>query len=59
MGSSFDWVKPKTKKLVFVVSPLSMQNLGVRAKTGWLGIRIMCPSGTICQSRTVVSVSAL
>ena len=45
MGSSFDWVKPKTKKLVFVVSPLSMQNLGVRAKTGWLGIRIICPIG--------------
>jgi hypothetical protein len=26
--------------LVFVVSPLSMQYKGERAKTGWLGIRI-------------------
>jgi hypothetical protein len=28
--------------LAFVVSPLSMQHLGERAKTGWLGIGIMC-----------------
>ena len=28
--------KPKTKKMVFIASPLSMQHLGVRAKTGWL-----------------------
>ena len=26
-------------------SPLSMQHSGEGAKTGWLGIRIMCPSG--------------
>jgi len=32
-------------KLVFVASPLSMQHYGERAKTGWLGIRIMCPGG--------------
>jgi hypothetical protein len=32
-------VKPKTIKLVFVASPLSMQHLGIRAKTGWLRIR--------------------
>ena len=32
-------------KLVFAASPLSTQHEGVRAKTGWLGIRIMCPSG--------------
>ena len=30
--------------MVFVVSPLSMQHKGERAKTGWLGIRIMCPN---------------
>jgi hypothetical protein len=41
-------VKPKTLKLVFVASPLSTQHLGERAKTGWLGIRIMCPSGATC-----------
>jgi hypothetical protein len=29
------------KKLVFVASPLSAQHQGERAKTGWLGIRIM------------------
>ena len=34
--------------LVFVVYPLWMQHSGVRAKTGWLKIRIMCPSGAIC-----------
>ena len=40
-----DRLKPKTIKLVFVASPLSTQNEGEKAKTGWLGIRIMCPSG--------------
>jgi hypothetical protein len=35
-------VKPKTIKLVFVASPLSTQYYRDRAKTGWLGIRIMC-----------------
>jgi hypothetical protein len=34
-------------KLEFVASPLSTQHKG-GAKTGWLGIRIMCPSGAIC-----------
>jgi hypothetical protein len=29
-------------------SPLSTQHQGVRAKTGWLRIRIMCLSGTTC-----------
>ena len=28
------WIKPNTIILVFVPSPLSMQHLGVRAKTG-------------------------
>jgi hypothetical protein len=41
-------VKPKTIKLVLVASPLSMQHEGKRAKTGWLGIRIMCPRGATC-----------
>ena len=30
-------VKPKILNLVFHASPLSMQHLGVRSKTGWLG----------------------
>ena len=38
----------QTITLVFVASPQSKQNLEVRAKTGWLGIRIMCPSGQTC-----------
>ena len=29
----------------------------LRRKTGWLGITIMCPSGSICLSQTVVSMS--
>ena len=43
-----DRIKPKTIK--FVASPLSMQHYGERAKTGWLGIRIMCQSGVTCLS---------
>jgi len=43
------WVKPKTIKFVFVAPLLSMQHKRVRAKTGWVGIRIMCPSGATCQ----------
>ena len=50
MGLSPGWVKPKTIKWVFVAPPLSTQNYGGRAKTGWLGIRIMCPSGATCLS---------
>ena len=48
MGLSPGRVKPKTMKLVFVASPLTMQHEGERAKTGWLGIRIMCPIGVTC-----------
>ena len=48
VGQSPGRVKPKTIKLVFVASPLCTQHYGVRAKTGWLGIRIMCPSGATC-----------
>ena len=33
----------ETIKFVFIASLLS-------AKTGWLGIRIMCPSGATCLS---------
>ena len=47
-GSNPDWVKPKTIKLVFVASWLSTQHWGERARTGWLEIRIMCPSGATC-----------
>jgi len=36
--------------LVFVASPLSTQYNEVREKSGWLGIRIMCPSGATCLS---------
>jgi hypothetical protein len=34
------YVKPKILNLVFHASPLRMQHLGVRSKTGWLGF---CP----------------
>ena len=49
--------QPKTIKLVFVFSRLSMQHYGERAKNGWLGIRIMCPSGGHVYPRTVELVS--
>jgi hypothetical protein len=41
---------PQTKeiKLVFVVSPLSMQHIGIKAKSGCLGIVIMCTGGITC-----------
>jgi len=45
VGSSPVQVKPKTIKFVFVASLLSTRYLGEIAKTGWLGIRIMCQSG--------------
>ena len=31
-------------KCAFAASLLSTQHSGVRAKTGWLGMRIMCPN---------------
>jgi hypothetical protein len=34
-----------------------MQHYGERAKNGWLGIRIMCPSGGHVYPRTVELVS--
>jgi hypothetical protein len=36
--------------LICIVSPLSTHNSGERAKTGWLGVRIMCSSETTCLS---------
>jgi hypothetical protein len=51
VGSVSYRVKLKTTKLVFAVSPpLSTKHYVERAKTCWLGIRIMCPSGAICLS---------
>jgi hypothetical protein len=43
-------VKPKNIKLAFVAFPLITQLKGVRSKTGWLRIRIMCPSVVTCLS---------
>ena len=40
----YRWVKPKTMKLVFVVSSLRKQHYRVRTTTGRLGIKIMCPN---------------
>ena len=48
VNHGFGRVKPNTIKLVFVASLLSTQHLGERAKTGWFGINIMCPSGATC-----------
>ena len=44
-------------KLVFVASPLSTQHLGERAKTGWLGIRRMCPNGATCLPQRLKCIS--
>ena len=35
---------------VCVASPLNTQYQGERTKTGWLGIKITCPSGATCLS---------
>ena len=40
----------KDCKMVFVASFLSAHLSGVRANIGWLGIRIMYPSGATCLS---------
>jgi hypothetical protein len=55
MGSDPSQVKPKNIKFVFVASPLSTQH-GVRAKIGWLGIRLMCMSGAKCLKNMQLSV---
>jgi hypothetical protein len=44
--------------LIFIVSPLTTQYYGIRAKTCWFVIRIMCLNGSTCltiDSWTVVS----
>ena len=45
-GSSTSWVNTKTIKLVLVASSEITRHKGEKAKIGWLGIRIMRPSGT-------------
>jgi hypothetical protein len=58
-GGSATVVSNQTIKLVFVPSPLSMQPQGVRAKTGWLVIRIMCQSGVTLSTCTDCCFSEL
>ena len=44
-------IKPlwgQTKDNKTAASPPNTSYEGVRAKSGWLGIRIMCPSGATC-----------
>ena len=43
-----DWIKLMSIKLIIGGSPLTTQYLGVRSKTGWLGIKIMYPGGATC-----------
>jgi hypothetical protein len=38
----------QTKDYKIGICCFSAKHLGERAKTGWLGIRIMCPSGATC-----------
>jgi hypothetical protein len=38
----------QTIKLTYAASLLNTQREKVRAKTGWLRIRIICPSGATC-----------
>ena len=43
------WIQAsKTKYFKIGICCFSTQNQGVRAKTVWLGIMIMCPSAAIC-----------
>jgi hypothetical protein len=57
-GSTPCRVDVNTIKLAFAVLLLNMQYFkGVRAKTGWLGIRIMCPSGRHLYLQTIVPVN--
>ena len=37
----------------FTAKHAALRSKRVRAKTGWLGIRIMCPSGTTCLPASV------
>jgi len=40
--------KLQTINLIFAASLLSTHHSRVRAKTGWLGVRMICPSGMSC-----------
>jgi hypothetical protein len=44
----FQLQSDQTIKIVFVTSPVSTVYYGVRAKAGWLRIRMMCPSRATC-----------
>ena len=45
----FEHRSGQTKTITLVcVASLCTQHSGERANTGWLGIRIMCPSGATC-----------
>ena len=48
VDDEFELSSGQTKDYKIVASPLSTQHLGEREMTGWLGIRIMCPSGATC-----------
>ena len=48
VDDEFELPSGQTKDYKIVASPLSTQHLGEREMTGWLGIRIMCPSGATC-----------
>jgi hypothetical protein len=48
MDSMLTSSEVKRIKLVFPAPPLSTQKKEVRGKTGWFGIRIMCPNGPTC-----------
>jgi hypothetical protein len=47
-GSNSGRVKPNIIKLIFAASSPSRQHYVVQAKTGWLGIRIICLNGATC-----------
>ena len=52
-------VIPKIIKLVFVTSLLSMQHSAVKPKTGWLRMRLACPSGATYLSVDKIQLSVL
>jgi hypothetical protein len=47
---SLEPLSGQTKDYKMCICCFSAHNLRERAKTGWLGIRIMCPSVVICLS---------
>ena len=48
MGLGPGQLKPKAIQLGFAASLLNTELLEARAKTQWLGIRIMCQNGATC-----------